>query len=148
VRVVPALGSAEITPFNNSVTLVPPSWIAFGAGCVGANGVPSLQVTRLPELGETFELEAQNLAGGLAVMVTGLSPVNVPLQVLGLGFGAGCSLLVTLDVLEFLPQTAGEATWSFVIPNAPALQGLHLYNQVVEFAATPAVSNGGDAVIE
>jgi len=89
----------------------------------------------------------QNLAGGLAVLVTGFGPQNVPLQPFGVGFGAGCALLVTADVVAFLPQAGGAASWSLAIPNDPAFAGVHLWSQAGELAAVSAVSNGCHAEI-
>jgi hypothetical protein len=124
-----------------------PSWVAYGSGCPGANGVPVLQLVSLPGIGTTFSLGVQNLAGSYAFMVTGLGQLSVPLQPFGLDFGASCTLLVTPDLVEVLPQAVGNATWSLAIPNTPALAGMHLYNQVAEFAAMSAVSNAGDGEI-
>lgn len=134
---------------TSSVTsgTLPPTWVAFGSGCTGGNGVPVLQLVSLPGMGGTFSLGVQNLYGSFAFMVTGLGQLSVPLQPLGLGFGAGCTLLVSPDLIEFLPQALGSATWSLAIPNIAALAGMHLFNQVAEFAAASAVSNAGDGVI-
>jgi hypothetical protein len=81
-------------------------------------------------------------------MVTGLGQLSVPLQPIGWGFGAGCTLLVNPDTLELLSQAAGSATWSLAIPNVPALAGIHLFNQVAELGAVSAVSNAGDGQIQ
>ncbi len=124
------------------------SWIPYGSGCPGTNGVPSLQVVSVPALGSTFSLSVQNLAGGIALMVTGLGQLYLPLQPLGLGFGASCTLLVTPDALAVLPQAGGSASWSMLIPNVPAFVGLHLFNQAAELAAVSAVSNAGDGKID
>lgn len=143
---------------NNSVTeaaidafrivdsqCTPSSWNAFGSGCAGSNGVPTLQLVSLPNLGGTFALAVQNLGNGAAFMLTGLGQQNVSLQ--PYGFGAGCSLLVTPDAIALLTTIAGTGAWSMTLPNAPALAGLHLWNQSVELGAVPSVSNGGDGEI-
>jgi len=114
---------------------------------MGGNGVPLLQLATLPAIGGTFSLGVQNLAGSFAFMVTGLGQLSVPLLPLGLGFGASCTLLVSPDLIQSLPQAIGSATWSLAIPNAPALAGMHLYNQVAELGAPSAVSNAGDGEI-
>jgi hypothetical protein len=124
------------------------SWIPYGSGCAGSSGAPTLQVVSAPSLGGTLTLSAQNLGGGIAVMVTGLGQVALPLQPIGLGFGPGCTLLVTLDALDVLLPAGGSATWSLPIPNLPALVGLHLFNQAAELGAISAVSNAGDGKID
>jgi len=124
------------------------SWIPYGSGCAGTGGVPALQVVSAPALGSTLTLNAQNLGAGIAVMVTGFGQVALPLQPIGLGFGPGCTLLVTLDALDVMVPAGGSATWSLPIPNLPALLGLHLYNQAAELGAISAVSNAGDGKID
>jgi hypothetical protein len=124
-----------------------PTWVPLGSGCIGSNGVPVLQLVSLPAIGGTFSLGVQNLASSYAYMVTGfgLLPRALPLN---WGFATGCTLQVDASVLvQFLPQAAGLATWSLAIPNLPALAGMHLYNQVVEFGAVSAVSNAGNGEI-
>jgi type VI secretion system secreted protein VgrG len=133
----------------NSGGLPPtPSWVPFGSGCMGSNGVPVLQLGSLPAMGGTFSLGVQNLGSSYAYMVTGLGllPRALPLS---WGFAANCTLHVdAADLIDYLPQALGNATWSLAIPNIAALAGLHLYNQVAEFGATSAVSNAGDGVIQ
>jgi len=124
------------------------SWKPFGAGCAGVAGTPTMQVTSPPVLGGTLSLSVQQLAGGLAVMAVGFAQVVVPLQPLGLGFGAGCNLLVTPDAIDFLPQIAGAAAWNLAIPNVLALRGVHVFQQAAEFGAPSAVAAGGDAKID
>ena len=131
-----------------SANLTAPSWVAFGSGCPGANGVPVLQLVSLPASGGTFSLGAQNLAGGFAFMVIGLGQQTLPLQPFNIGFGAGCTLLVSADAVVMLTQAAGSATWSLAIPSGPAFAGVHLFNQVAELAAVSAVSNAGHGEIQ
>ena len=120
------------------------NWTAIGTGCAGSGGVPALTLVSTPQLGGTFALAVGNLGSGLAVMVTGLSPTNVSLWPLSLGFGPGCRLLTAPDLLDPLVAVAGSSAWSLAIPNSPALAGLHLWNQVLELDAQSAASNGGD----
>ena len=140
-----SMDTSSVTSGNLPPT---PSWVAYGTGCMGANGVPVLQLVSLPAIGGTLSLAVQNLAGSFAFMVTGLGQLSVPLQPIGLGFGAGCTLLVSPDAVELLSQAAGSATWSLAIPSVPALAGMHLFNQVAELGAVSAVSNAGNAEIQ
>jgi hypothetical protein len=41
----------------------------------------------------------------------------------------------------------GTATWSVAVPNVAGLNGLRIYNQVVELSAMSAVSNAGVGVL-
>jgi V8-like Glu-specific endopeptidase len=123
----------------------PSSWSSFGSGCVGNNGVPSMQLVSLPSLGSIFALAVQNLGSGAAFMLTGLGQQHVVLQ--PFGFGADCSLLVTPDFVTLLATVGGSSSWSLLLPNSPVLAGLHLRSQVIELGAVSAVSSGGDAEI-
>lgn len=105
----------------------------------------ALTLVSPPQLGTTFRLAVQNLSGGPAVMLLGLSYQNLLLQ--PYGFGLACRLLATPDATQFLVTSGGTGSWSLAIPNAPAFAGLHLWNQVLEFSAIHAVSNGGDGEI-
>jgi hypothetical protein len=122
-------------------------WESVGAGCVGGNGTPALQLTSPASLGSTYALAVSNLASGLAFMATGLGQQNLPLQPFGLGFGAGCNLLVTTEAVQFVVQAGGTASWSMVVPNAVAFAGVNLWNQVVEIGVVSAVSNSCHATI-
>jgi len=147
VRIALPPGTAQVTPENDAVTVSPPGWVAVGSGCAGAAGVPSLTLTSPPALGGTYALAAQNLAAGLAVIVTGFGPQSVPLQPLGLGFAPGCTLLVTTEAAAFLPQAGGSAAWSLPIPNDASLAGVHLWSQVGELGTPSAVSNACHAEV-
>lgn len=121
-----------------------PSWRTYGVGCAGASGVPTLQATSLPALGTVFALSVQNLGTGLCAMVIGFAPQSLSLQ--PYGFGQACNLLVAPAVTELLFPIGGTASWSMSLPNQPSLAGLHLFQQIAEFASTgSAVSAGGDA---
>ncbi len=148
VRVVLPPGTDQVTVENDAVTFAPPGFQSIGTGCPGSNGTPTLVPLTLPVIGATWQVAASNLAGGIAVMAIGLSPVAVPLQPLGLGFGPACIGETLPIVLEFLPQGAGTANWSFSIPSEPALAGASLFTQALEFAAIPTVSNALQAWIQ
>ncbi len=66
----------------------------------------------------------------------------------GLGFGAGCELLVAPDVVDTLAPSGGVASWSLVIPSTPSLRGTHLYQQALELGTVSAASPAGDAKID
>ena len=123
------------------------NWTAIGSGCAVSGGVPALTLVSTPRLGGTFALAVTNLGSGLPVMVTGLSPLSLSLWPLGLGFGPGCTLLAAPDLLQPLVAVGGIGGWSLVIPNVPALAGMHLWNQVLVLDAQSAASNGGDGEI-
>lgn len=125
------------------------AWQPLGSGCGPPGGpLPVLTVVSAPVLGGTFELAVTGLGGGLPLMVTGLAAIHLPLAPIGLGFGAGCTLVPAPDALELLLPVGGVASWSLAIPNAIALRGVHVYDQVAELGVASALSNGGDGVID
>lgn len=117
-----------------------PTWNTFGPGCAPSGPAPALSLVSLPALGGTFAITTQNLGAGAPFMLTGFSSQAVLLA--PYGFGPGCVLLVTADAVLFTPT----GSFSLSIPNAPALAGLRLYNQVIELGSA-AVSNAGVAQI-
>lgn len=147
VRLVLPPATAQVTTENDAVVLEVPGFVTIGAGCPGAAGVPALQLTSLPVLGGTYGLDVTNLAGGFAAMAIGFDTQTVPLAPFGLGFGPTCVAHVTTDAVLFLVQAGGAASWSLPIPPEPGLNGLDLFNQVVELGAMSAVSNGVQAQI-
>ncbi|MCA8951248.1 MAG: hypothetical protein KDE27_17205 [Planctomycetes bacterium] len=144
-----SLCEAAIDAFRiDDSTCLPASWTSLGGGCPGTNGIPVLTASVLPALGATFTLDVTNLAGGIALMVFGDNQQSVPLQPLGLGFGPGCTLLVTGEAILTLSQQGGSATWTLDVPNDPSFAGQQFYNQVAELeATTSSLSNAGEATI-
>lgn len=119
------------------------SWGAIGTGCTIRGAAPTLDVVSLPQLGSPFALAIGNLSHGTPYMVTGLSSTMLPLQTVGLGFGASCTLWPTPDVVQPLVALGGTSSWGFVIPNVPALAGVQIWNQVVQVDSFSDASNAG-----
>lgn len=118
---------------------------AFGAGCAGALGVPTLAATggTRPALGSTFTVLADGLPFGIAVLQFGLSntlmggavPLPLPLASIGM---PGCDLLVD-PLASFVLVGAGtSATWSWPLPATPGLFGVAFYQQA--FPLDPAAN--------
>lgn len=118
-----------------------PTWSPVGAGCAGPNGVPTLQLVSLPAAGGTFALDVINLGPGLAFMLTGLTSLNIPLTLPE--FAPGCTLLTSLDLIQFVPTVAGTASWSLSVPSQPSALGVQLFNQALELGTLWTMSNGG-----
>ncbi|MFY9344493.1 MAG: trypsin-like serine protease [Planctomycetota bacterium] len=117
------------------------SWSAYGTGCAGAGGTPALSLVSLPVLGGTFTLRADNLGGGVPVMILGVNALSVPIALPQ--FAAGCTLLAEPTVLEVLTPAGTSATWSLPIPATLTLPGVRLHNQVLEIGTPWTLSNGG-----
>lgn len=110
------------------------TWHAFGAGCAGARGVPSLRFagTDRPVLGRIVQLELRDLdlaspafiGLGLSDQFAGAVPLPFDLTTLG---APGCMLFTSLDGL--IPAAAGatSASVQLSIPAAQALLGLRFY---------------------
>lgn len=132
------------------------SYTAFGAGCVGSRGVPTLAASfgGTPRVGQTFQATVTNLPlQGLTVMFLGLS--NTTYGAIPLPFGLaplgapGCSVLSAGDDLGLVTNVLGTGFWQWTVPNAP---GFSFYNQAFVFdgaanALGITTSNGAHGVI-
>jgi hypothetical protein len=113
-------------------TTCPATASSYGSGCSGSGGVNVLTATSLPWAGSTMRSVATGMpALSLALGVRGLGPASVPLSALVPQGLAGCTLLVTPDLLELYMPTAGTVPLQFQIPNTVSLAGQVLYEQVV-----------------
>jgi hypothetical protein len=121
------------------VSTCPATTIAVGNGCVGSGGPNVLTATSLPWTGATYRATATGTAAnGIALGVLGLGTVSLPLAAILPQGVAGCSLLVTPDLLDAHVPVAGTVTTQLAIPNVAALVGQSLHQQFVslEFAVT------------
>jgi hypothetical protein len=132
---------------------------SYGAGCMGAIGIPSLATIELPFLGNgNFNLEvAQGATNSFAYLFAALAPANPAVQV------GPCSIhldlvsmnqLITVGFSPFgpLPTGAtGSATFPLPIPATPSLQGQHLFFQaaITDVAAPLGLSltNAAEVII-
>ncbi|MCC7397280.1 MAG: hypothetical protein IT455_09485 [Planctomycetes bacterium] len=105
-----------------------------GSGCAGSAGPNLLTARSLPWLGTTCRAEASGVpANSLVLAAFGLGTLSQPLAALLPQGGAGCTLLVTPDVLATIVPQAGVATIDLLIPNAAALIGGVLHEQALPF---------------
>jgi hypothetical protein len=123
----------------------------FQPGCAGTLGRTNLSATSAPVLGQTMNVNLNNLPVNLAVMVFGFSrtlsaygPLPLDLGFLG---ATGCPLRVSNDA-NFVTIGAGNAaTWSVPIPNLATILGMQFYNQafVLDAAANALGAVTSDA---
>tara|TARA_R110002072_G_scaffold273253_3_gene434047 strand:- start:3685 stop:5133 length:1449 start_codon:yes stop_codon:yes gene_type:complete len=115
-------------------TTCPATAVTVGVGCATSAGVAELASNNLPWVGTTFSAEASGLpTNAVALAVTGLSAVNIPIANLLPQGAPGCVLMATLDHTELLPIVAGQSSSSLVLPNLPVLAGITLRHQVAAF---------------
>jgi len=112
----------------------PATCTAFGAGCAGVAGSPSLTAgASRPVLGQTLQVTMNGLPPNHSTL-TGLgwsntsfqaSPLPADLGVLG---APGCALRISPDLTWPVFNWAGSANWALAIPNVPGLvaQGMRL----------------------
>jgi hypothetical protein len=102
---------------------------AFGAGCLGANGVPALTTNDTPRTGGSWPIALTNANATvpIAVLVLGLANApGLPLDAIGM---PGCTAWVTADLLLAGAATNGVAAWSVPIPPQAAIVGVELFAQ-------------------
>lgn len=114
---------------------------AFGEGCKGSNGTPTLSYVGLPQVSKTLTQNLSNAkTNSVAVTVLGFkatSPLPVDLTAAG---APGCFLFQSLDVLGGTPTNAsGSASLSLPIPNDKTLAGVVFYNQF--FVLDPTINS-------
>jgi hypothetical protein len=117
--------------------------IAAGSGCTGSGGQSQLAASAAPWLGTTWIGTASGMpSNSLAATVLGLGTTNVPLSSLLPQGGAGCSLLVTPDVLGLALPSGGVAQVQLPLPLVPAFAGIALQLQVapIEFGVGGAIT--------
>jgi len=113
-------------------TTCPATAASFGAGCTGSAGPNVLTATSLPWIGSTFRSAATGMpAISLALVVRGFSTLATPLSAILPQGGAGCTLLVSPDLLELALPAAGSLQMQIAIPNSVALVAQTFHEQVV-----------------
>lgn len=107
--------------------------VPYGAGCAGSNGLLALVPRQLPWIGSAYRAEVAGVAGGAVLFeMFGWAAQGIPLVTLHPAGGVGCQLLTTPDATSVVLPVAGVATTQMVIPNALALVGVLLRNQVLQ----------------
>jgi hypothetical protein len=114
-----------------------------GPGCAGSAGVPTLTATSLPWLGGTLRTRCDQVpTNALAVAVTSLSPLTVPLSLVLPIAAPGCDGLAIADLADLLLPSGGSVTLAIPLPPQPAFVGIDLwqYVAVLEFAPSGAAT--------
>jgi hypothetical protein len=117
---------------------------AFGSGCAGTNGVPSLSPADAPRLGQPWSLTVANLNPAYNFAAIAFSTTQLPGVDLGALYGmTGCTGYVTPDVLLTAPiGAAGSTTWTWPTVSGPI--GAQLYCQAL--CLDPGVNSFGATV--
>jgi lysophospholipase L1-like esterase len=120
------------------------SFLPYGAGCPGANGVPSIVSNSLPRIGNTnFRVGVENAAPGRLSLLclsagVGMVPIAGP-----------CNLLidpqVAYPVMAAITNVLGRAIVPLGVPPDPQLAGLEVFAQwaVDDPTGTPLPPLGG-----
>ncbi len=137
------------------------SWFAFGAGCAGTVGVPTLNARTgsRPVLGQSLivDLQGVSLSASSAMGILGFDrrasgSLSLPLDLSGFG-AQGCWLYTAMDSVQSLSLTSGGASWNLAIPSIQSLLGLRFYQQAIIFEPQvnllgAVLSNAGEGCIE
>lgn len=141
--------------------IVPATFVSYGAGCAGPNGVPQLSPVAgsLPRIGATLQLRLSNLPpsffnvplGFLGFDAATWGGLPLPLSLTPFGFN-GCAALLAPIRSDGLTNTGGTADWNVWLPMTAFALGMDVYFQgaVLVPGWNPGgfvFSNGGHAVI-
>lgn len=146
---------------NAAYVFCPGAFVAFGTGCTGSVGRPTLAAVpgEVPTIGDRFGVVLTGLPleiGNVPIGIFGFSRADWGSLALPLDAGQfglfGCTLYVSADATALLYNLGGFAYWRIDIPPLPRLIGLPIYLQggVVDIGANPAnviLTNAGEAVI-
>jgi hypothetical protein len=122
---------AVATHFVRVVNPCPPGAVVSGAGCPSSGGANVLEVLSPAYLGSTFRARGTGLPSlALVSVITGFTPISVPLAALLPQGVAGCNLLVSPDHLYFAVAEAGTVTTAIPLPSSMALVGLSFFHQL------------------
>lgn len=113
-------------------TSCPASAQSYGSGCTGSGGANVLDAVALPWTGSTFRARATGMPTfALALAVTGFTPLAVPMPAVLPQGVAGCSALVSPDLLDLVLPAGGIATTQLGLPATVSLAGQVFHHQVV-----------------
>lgn len=127
------LGTAPVAHLTMLAVGCPQAVTAYGTGCSGPDGRLDIGPVSPPWLGttcRTTSLFAPAQALGAAVL--GFAAANTPLSQLHPAGGAGCTLLVSPDVLQWLPWRDYRWEWELAVPRDPGLVGVQLRQQILQ----------------
>lgn len=113
------------------LTTCPPIATRFGTACPGLYGEVPLTLVSQPYVGSTFRARSASSMANLAV--TGLSRLlpPVPLSSLLPQGVPGCDVLVSPDLVDFVPAVNSSATSQVPIPNTAQLVGMVFHHQML-----------------
>ncbi|MCA8973068.1 MAG: hypothetical protein KDC98_00020 [Planctomycetes bacterium] len=116
--------------FRLNPTCQPASWINYGTGHAGTNGVPSITSSGNPALATTPSVQIGSSANSstLGGLVIGFSRANTPTA-----FGGNALVTVATSVILSVPP--GGTTYPISIPNHPTFCGLRIDLQSALFDA-------------
>ncbi|MFY9343052.1 MAG: discoidin domain-containing protein [Planctomycetota bacterium] len=119
-------GGASVNPGNTDLSAALPGTIVLG----GSDILPlTLAGGTRPVIGNPWTLNVTNVpaTGTLGVEIFGVADPNIP----DLGFlGApGCPSRASLDVLNVWLVAGASHSYTWVLPNVPAIVGVHVYTQ-------------------
>ena len=113
-----------------------------GAGCVGSNGLATLEPWSLPWVDADFAGQASGLPFGVAISIYGFTHLvpGFPLDAVFSEALPGCDVHVSLDVLIPLNASTGVAFPQVFLADTPPLVGVTFYHQVIGFGAGEIVA--------
>jgi len=125
-------GGAIAAYFARYATPCPATVVAAGAACASSGGSNTLAAVTLPWAGSVYRTRGTGLPTlAFVARVTGLGTTSLLLGSVLPPSPAGCSLLVTPDLVDAVLTTTGTVDAQLALPNAASLAGLVLHQQFV-----------------
>ena len=132
---VPRLGSV-LAPFGGAMLTTQPAAVsAFGSGCPGSAGQPTLRPFGLPSLGNgSYAFDLRTMLAGQAAALVAFGFVGANQQLPG-----GCTLLLDPVAMQFALASDGFVAVPLAVPDDLGLRGVSILAQgVVLDPAAPA----------
>lgn len=125
-------GGAPSMAFTRFATPCPASATPVGTACASSGGANAYAALNLPYAGATYRTRGTGLPSfAFVAVVNGFAGTAIPLGAVLAPSPAGCTLLVTPDVVDVTLSNAGTVDAQLALPNTPSIAGIVLHQQLV-----------------
>lgn len=124
--------SGVTTGVARFVTACPANVSVVGAACASSGGANTFSALSQPWTGSVYRARGTGLPTfAFVAVVSGFTATAIPLGSILPPSPSGCVLLASPDVVDVVVSAAGTVDVQLAVPNAPALVGTQLHQQLV-----------------